>query len=256
MASLGSVLLFVLLAPVLLVMPGYLLMSASRSRGWVSVEAEAVYETVGLSVAISLSLLVLVGFALSQTVGLSRVSLLVAHLALLAGLGLLVLTAAPGQRENPSDEAAAGVSGLMPERSTSAVLLGLTLGIVVVGIGLYDPVDPYSEAYYANASEVPPTMSVEPEQPIGWTLVVENHEQRTAAYAIETRLIHANATNATRSDGFVVDQANLTLDDGEQARHHVSFAAPDCCTWKAATFVDVDGREEPLTMHRWIQIRP
>lgn len=251
MTSLTSWLLLVIVGPVLLLAPGYLALSITRARGWMGVDTSSLYETLGLSAALSLSAIVLVGFALSQTVGLSRQTLLVTHLVLLGGLALGATQAGADQAR--ADEAPTE-PGPSPASPTSAVVIGVALVVVALGAGLYDGTDPYTEAHYANASEVDPIAHAAPEQPIAWTLTVENHEQRTVTYTLETRLFPQNATNTSREDGWLVHEDQLRLADGEQAQVDVSFSAPSCCLWTARTYVDLDHREEPLTMHRWVEV--
>lgn len=245
--------LLVLLSPVLLVLPGYLaLRILGKPSLRSSTEEVSVYETVGLSAALSLSFLVLVAFLLSQTLGLSRATLVGAHLLLLAGLGAFGVSSDRLRR----DEAAPRVdaSAVPGPRRLSALLLGASLLLVVAGVGVFDGSEPYSEVYYANASEVPKATQVPAGAEVAWRIAVENHEQSTRTYRIETRLIPNGTTNETEASGTLVDQAELEVEHGQAAERVVRFTAPDCCIWKAKTLVYVEDESSPLTVHRWVHV--
>lgn len=256
----------VVVAPFVLLAPGYLALRSLGGATATEIWGEGI-ETLCLAVVASLAILVLVAFVLGETVGLSRWSLATAVAGLLAVEALLSRFLGSSSRRGEagpesSDAASQPLSpwpgGLdldVSFSSASVVLIGATLAIVATGALLYDGTEPYSEAAYAEASEVPSTATVEPGQALAWTVVVENHEERSATYTLETVLV-ANTTAGDRDPSrAVVDEGRLELADDEAEHYEVAFWAPQDGTWKVLTLVHVDGREEPLTLHRWIEVR-
>lgn len=263
MTSLASGLLLAIVAPVVLLGPGYLVLGLLRAREDRPPLAGDLVQTLGISAAISLALVVLVAFALSQTVGLTRGPTIVTYVLLLAGLGLGYRSRVDGEGEAPDDEAptprrstgqAASPGWKVPLRTVPAILLGLTLAIVATGALIYDGAEPYTQAFYANASEVEATVTAEPGESLAWTLVVENHEQRDVNYTLETVRIPQEHASEPDPPRVPVDEASLALAAGEDGTHTVHVDAPEGGLWKVQTTVYVDGDTEPLTMHRWIAV--
>lgn len=252
--------------PFVLVAPGYLALRSLAGDAAADLWGDGV-ETLGLAVVVSLAILVLLAFLLAETVGLSRWSLATAVAGLLAVEALLVRSrGSPARRGDAGPEGGDAASqpptpwtggfdldvSLSP---TSVIVVGATLAIVATGALLYDGTEPYSEAAYADASEVPSTARVDPGQALAWTVVVENHEQRSATYALETVLVSNETAGDADPTRTVVDEGRFEVDDDAAGRYEVTFEAPEDGIWKVLTLVHVEGREEPLTLHRWIEAR-
>lgn len=257
-----------LLAPFVLLVPGYLVLRLlARPDGAAALWGEDVTERVGLAVVVSLAILLLLAFGLSQTVGLSRWSLVAALTGLLGAMGLLARsrlgTARRGQAGPERSDAAnqpltpwpGGLDLDVSFSTASVVLIGATMAIVATGALLYDGSEPYSEVAYANASGVPSSMAVDPGQQLTWTVVVENHEERTATYTLETVLVPNATAGEPDTPQVPADETRLELAHGATATREVTFQAPEDGTWKVQTLVHVEDREEPLRLHRWIAVR-
>lgn len=264
MASVAAWILLAILAPLVLVAPGYLVLRILRAREASLGLGTGPFETFAFSAALSLAIVVLLAFGLSQTLGLTRTWLALAYLLLLASLGLLVRRqeATSGQAEEPQrleakrssapPEPTAGTG--VSSRHLPAILIGVMLAIVATGALIYDGTEPHSQAYYANASEIEPRTTVEPGETVAWTIVVENHEQREANYTVETVRTPQESADEDEPPRVPVEEASLELEDGEEGTHTVRFVAPEGGLWKVQTTVHVDGKETPLTMHRWIAV--
>lgn len=246
---------FILVGPLVLLLPGLLVLRLSPLASMrEDPEEETVYETVVLSGIVSLALLVLIAFVLTQTVGLTRASLMVVYAALLAGLGALAWRRSG--EEGWSLRPASRGGGPEPIRRPSLVVLGGVLLLVAAGGLFYDGGEAYTEVYHANASQTPATYDAGRGQNVSMTVIIENHEDAWTSYRVETRLVPEGTENETATSGTLVDQAELELADGESAQHAITFQVPDCCTWKVKTLVHVDGGQDPLVVHRWIDVFP
>jgi predicted thioesterase/uncharacterized membrane protein YecN with MAPEG domain len=252
MAELVSGLLLVLVAPLVLVTPGYLVLRLLEAHGMPL--ADGGFEALGVAVTISLALVVLVAYVLAETVGFATGPLAATYAVLVAGLAALAHRVHDRgiwpRRLTPSRSSGSASAGGL---STGAILLGVTLALVAAGAVLYDDTDPYTEAYYANASQVQPTVEVAPGEAVTWTIVVENHEGREVDYALETVRRPNATTNDSRPAQVTVDRGSLAVPDGDQARYEVRLEAPEGGTWKVQTRVHADDGE-PISVHRWLVV--
>ena len=244
--SLHAWLALALVAPLVLLTPGYLLLRGLHAHQDRRV-AEGSAETLALSAVTSMAIVIVVAFTLSQTVGLTRLTLTLAGLALLAGLGWWVARAEDGPPwPSPARPSRGSVS-------LSAVLVGLTLAIVAAGGLLYDGSQPYTEVRYADAEDVPAHATVGPGERLDWGILVDNHEGETTTYTLETVRVPNVTTNGSPGN-VTIERTELTIVDGETHRYRLAFQAPEEGTWRVLTRVHADGKAQPLSVHRWIEV--
>lgn len=262
MAELLAWLMLVVVGPLVFLGPGYILLCLVPSAHIRDRTAShTAYETLALSAVLSLCLLVLVAFLLTQTVGLTRPWLIASYLVLLGGLGILWLLSPEDTRAQPGTGAwsdRGGLSALEGNR-TSLLLVGGAVLIVAAGGLIADGGEAYTEAYYASASDVPTRLEVQPGETILVWVVVENHEQKAMRYTISSQLIpNGSAGNSSANETIQLPaKATIDLEESQTHEQEIRLQAPEQGTWKLETqILPEKAGAGALTLHRWIEVGP